>query len=95
MIRFIISLLSAVFINSALGGTFSAFMGFDPLSGAIGLNVLALSLGKVLPSGSLCLTGSHTSMRSCGCQKDPLVWPLPLEEEKLPPPPPELFSFGL
>ena len=54
MIRFIISLLSAVFINSALGGTFSAFMGFDPLSGAIGLNVLALSFGKVLPSGSLC-----------------------------------------
>ena len=52
MIRFI-GMIVAVLLNCLMGGTLAAMVGVDPAVGAVGLNVVAATVGNVLPSGAL------------------------------------------
>ena len=53
-------LMSAVF-NCLCGGLMASAAGFSPMSGAVGLNVLAAVVGNVAPAGSLC-AGVYTEV---------------------------------
>lgn len=52
MIRFFTAIL-AVLVNCMMGGTLAAMVGVDPVTGAVGLNVVAATIGNVAPAGSL------------------------------------------
>ena len=54
-------MLCAVLVNCVMGGTFAATLGSDPVCGAVAMNVIAASVGGVLPSGSL-LAGVYTEI---------------------------------
>ena len=54
-------LMSAVLINCLCGGLMASAAGFSPMSGAVGLNVLAAVVGNVAPAGSLC-AGVYTEI---------------------------------
>lgn len=43
----------AVLFNCLMGGTLAAAAGWSPMTGAVGMNVLAAVLGQAIPSGSL------------------------------------------
>lgn len=43
----------AVLVNCLMGSTLAAVVGVDPAMGAVGLNVLAATVGNVVPAGSL------------------------------------------
>ena len=53
--------MSAVLINCLCGGLMASAAGFSPMSGAVGLNVLAAVVGNVAPAGSLC-AGVYTEV---------------------------------
>ncbi len=53
MIRFL-GIIMAVLLNCVMGSTLAAVVGVAPLVGAVGLNVIAVSLGSAAPAGSLC-----------------------------------------
>ena len=53
--------MSAVLINCLCGGLMASAAGFNPMSGAVGLNVLAAVVGNVAPAGSLC-AGVYTEI---------------------------------
>ena len=44
----------AVFVNCLCGGLMASAVGLSPMSGAVGLNVVAALVGNVAPAGSLC-----------------------------------------
>jgi hypothetical protein len=46
-------MLIAVLVNCVMGSTFAAMVGINPVVGAVGLNVVAVTLGNVFPAGSL------------------------------------------
>ena len=48
MIRFV-GVILAVLVNCMMGGTLAAVVGADPMVGAVGLNVVAATVGDVLP----------------------------------------------
>lgn len=52
MIR-LFAVIFAVLVNCMMGGTLAAMVGVDPLAGAVGLNVVAATIGNVAPAGSL------------------------------------------
>ncbi len=52
MIR-LLTMLIAVLVNCVMGSTFAAMVGINPVVGAVGLNVVAVTLGNVFPAGSL------------------------------------------
>ena len=52
MIR-LIAMFGAVLVNCLMGSTLAAVVGVDPAMGAVGLNVLAATVGNVVPAGSL------------------------------------------
>lgn len=52
MIR-LIAMIGAVLVNCLMGSTLAAVVGVDPAVGAVGLNVLAATVGNVSPAGSL------------------------------------------
>ncbi len=52
MIR-LIAMIVAVLVNCLMGSTLAAVVGVDPAVGAVGLNVLAATVGNVAPAGSL------------------------------------------
>ena len=52
MIR-LIAMIGAVLVNCLMGSTLAAVVGVDPTVGAVGLNVLAATMGNVSPAGSL------------------------------------------
>ena len=54
-------MLCAVLVNCVMGGTFAATLGVDPVCGAVAMNVIAATVGGVLPSGSL-LAGVYTEI---------------------------------
>ena len=43
----------AVLVNCMMGGTLAAVVGADPMVGAVGLNVVAATVGDIFPAGSL------------------------------------------
>lgn len=45
-------MIGAVLVNCLMGGTLAAVVGLDPMTGAVGLNVIAATLGEVAPAGS-------------------------------------------
>lgn len=51
----------AVFVNCLCGGLMASAAGFSPMSGAVGLNVIAAFVGNVAPTGSLC-AGVYTEI---------------------------------
>lgn len=52
MIRFL-GMIAAVLMNCVMGGLIAAETGLDPMMGAVGLNVVAATVGNVVPAGSL------------------------------------------
>lgn len=52
MIR-LFAMIAAVLVNCVMGSVFAAVVGVDPMVGAVGLNVLAATVGNVAPAGSL------------------------------------------
>lgn len=54
-------LMMAVMVNCLCGGLMASAAGFCPMSGAVGLNVLAAVVGNVAPAGSLC-AGVYTEV---------------------------------
>ena len=52
MIRFL-AMFAAVLVNCVMGGFLASIVGIDPVSGAVGLNVVAATVGNVVPAGSL------------------------------------------
>lgn len=52
MIR-LIAMIGAVLVNCLMGSTLAAVVGVAPAMGAVGLNVLAATVGNVAPAGSL------------------------------------------
>ena len=52
MIR-LIAMIGAVLVNCLMGSTLAAVVGVDPAVGAVGLNVVAATVGNVAPAGSL------------------------------------------
>ena len=46
-------MIAAVLVNCVMGSTLAAVVGVDPAVGAVGLNVLAATVGNVAPAGSL------------------------------------------
>ena len=52
MIR-LIAMIGAVLVNCLMGSLLAAVVGADPAVGAVGLNVLAATVGNVAPAGSL------------------------------------------
>ena len=52
MIR-LIEMIGAVLVNCVMGSLLAAVVGADPALGAVGLNVLAATVGNVAPAGSL------------------------------------------
>ena len=46
-------MIAAVLVNCVMGSTLAAVVGVDPTVGAVGLNVLAATVGNVAPVGSL------------------------------------------
>ena len=52
MIR-LLTMIIAVLVNCVMGSTFAAMVGINPVVGAVGLNVVAVTLGNVVPAGSL------------------------------------------
>ena len=52
MIR-LFAMIAAVLVNCVMGSTLAAMVGVDPTVGAVGLNVVAATVGNVVPSGSL------------------------------------------
>ena len=53
--------MSAVLINCLCGGLMASAVGLSPMSGAVGLNVVAALVGNVAPAGSLC-AGVYTEV---------------------------------
>ena len=51
----------AVCVNCLCGGLMASAAGFNPMSGAVGLNVIAAFVGNVAPAGSLC-AGVYTEV---------------------------------
>lgn len=51
----------AVFVNCLCGGLMASAVGLSPMSGAVGLNVVAALVGNVAPAGSLC-AGVYTEV---------------------------------
>lgn len=56
-----LAMIAAVLVNCVMGGTFAATLGVDPATGALAMNVIAATLGGVMPSGSL-LAGVYTEI---------------------------------
>ena len=52
MIR-LFAMIAAVLVNCVMGCTLAAVVGVDPAVGAVGLNVVAATVGNVVPAGSL------------------------------------------
>ena len=52
MIR-LFAMIAAVLVNCVMGSTLAAVVGVDPAVGAVGLNVVAATVGNVAPAGSL------------------------------------------
>ena len=50
MIR-LFAMIAAVLVNCVMGSTLAAVVGVDPAVGAVGLNVLAATVGNVAPAG--------------------------------------------
>ena len=46
-------MIAAVLVNCVMGSTLAAVVGVDPTVGAVGLNVIAATVGNVVPAGSL------------------------------------------
>ena len=46
-------MIAAVLVNCVMGSTLAAVAGADPMVGAVGLNVVAATVGNVVPAGSL------------------------------------------
>ena len=46
-------MIAAVLVNCVMGSTLAAVVGVDPAMGAVGLNVVAATVGNVAPAGSL------------------------------------------
>lgn len=46
-------MIAAVMMNCVMGGLLAAETGLDPMLGAVGLNVVAATVGNVVPAGSL------------------------------------------
>lgn len=49
----LVKMLLAVLVNCFMGSTLAAVVGIDPVLGAAGLNVVAATVGNVVPAGSL------------------------------------------
>ena len=56
-----IGMIAAVLVNCLMGSTMAAVVGVAPAVGAVGLNVVAATIGSVVPSGSL-LAGVYTEI---------------------------------
>ena len=49
----LIAMFAAVLFNCLMGGTLAAVAGLSPMTGAVGMNVLAAVIGQAAPAGSL------------------------------------------
>ncbi|WP_314125924.1 hypothetical protein [Segatella maculosa] len=49
----LIAMFMAVLVNCLVGGTLAAAAGLSPMTGAVGMNVLAIAIGQMAPAGSL------------------------------------------